>query len=551
MGIFNVEEKVGDESAIQGDSKLEDEEEEAEERKVPVLVLHPGSRTLRFGVADFDAKPRTMLHAVARRRRKNGQKRRDDLTSQKRPYGDEDDVAFEACRKRLDRGIVNRKNLIELNRAGKSASKLSSMKRVFEDDVVVGDDVLNIANIDDYNVHYPFRNGSANVNGLVSGSLTGVLADLEVIWRKAVKEAIPEDEDASKYRVVLVIPALYQRRHLKRYVSLLVEDLGFSGAFVVQDHVCAAFGAGLGFACVVDIGHEKTSVSCVEDGISQSETRIRLDYGFGDVVNVFGRLLRRVGCDIDDEAALRRLAEDVVHLDTDREVGVKRHRVDDQFTAHFGEEALLAPASLFYPDLLGASSKASKSVRKMPSDPGDDPDDPHDHVYLHETSRKYTKTGLAGEKVATASSAPTAAPNNDDDVDVDEDSNIEDVKKVETLSELLPLEQAVAKSIGACPTEETRRKMFTCILLVGGGGKIPALDRYLQSKLRRVVPPAFSGDPSEVIVDAKGLEAGATTWKGAVILALMDTAKELWLEADDWKVNGQRLLREKAPFPWN
>ena len=48
---------------------------------------------------------------------------------------------------------------------------------------------------------------------------------------------------------------------------------------VLQDHVAATFGCGVGTACVVDCGHSKTSVSCVEDGISHAATRVRLPYG--------------------------------------------------------------------------------------------------------------------------------------------------------------------------------------------------------------------------------------------------------------------------------
>lgn len=47
----------------------------------------------------------------------------------------------------------------------------------------------------------------------------------------------------------------------------------------LKDHVAATFGCGVGTACVVDCGHSKTSVSCVEDGISHPATRVRLPYG--------------------------------------------------------------------------------------------------------------------------------------------------------------------------------------------------------------------------------------------------------------------------------
>lgn len=51
--------------------------------------------------------------------------------------------------------------------------------------------------------------------------------------------------------------------------------------------MAATYGAGLGYACVVDVGHRKTSVSCVEDGISQINTRIRLRYGGGKSLIIF------------------------------------------------------------------------------------------------------------------------------------------------------------------------------------------------------------------------------------------------------------------------
>ena len=42
---------------------------------------------------------------------------------------------------------------------------------------------------------------------------------------------------------------------------------------VLQESVCATFGAGLPYACVVDVGDQKTSVCCVDDGMSQHATR--------------------------------------------------------------------------------------------------------------------------------------------------------------------------------------------------------------------------------------------------------------------------------------
>lgn len=47
---------------------------------------------------------------------------------------------------------------------------------------------------------------------------------------------------------------------------------------MMKESVTAAIGAGLTTACVVDVGHEKTVVSCVEDGIAIPGSRYSLPF---------------------------------------------------------------------------------------------------------------------------------------------------------------------------------------------------------------------------------------------------------------------------------
>jgi actin-related protein 8 len=65
------------------------------------------------------------------------------------------------------------------------------------------------------------------------------------------------------------------RLHAKELMSLVLNGLGFGSAFLVHDHVAATFGAGVPCATVVDVGDQKISVSCVEDGVSFPQTRVR------------------------------------------------------------------------------------------------------------------------------------------------------------------------------------------------------------------------------------------------------------------------------------
>lgn len=39
-------------------------------------------------------------------------------------------------------------------------------------------------------------------------------------------------------------------------------------------------------------------------------------------------------------------------------------------------------------------------------------------------------------------------------------------------------------------------------------------------------------------------------WKGAAILACLESAHELWITKAEWEKHGVKVLRERAPFIW-
>lgn len=57
--------------------------------------------------------------------------------------------------------------------------------------------------------------------------------------------------------VCLVIPDLYDKRHVKEMIHILMVEMRFKAILLHQESVCATFGAGLTTACVVDIGHDR------------------------------------------------------------------------------------------------------------------------------------------------------------------------------------------------------------------------------------------------------------------------------------------------------
>ena len=70
--------------------------------------------------------------------------------------------------------------------------------------------------------------------------------------------------------------------------------MGFRSVTVLQESVGATFGAGVSMSTVVDIGAQKTSIACVEDGMIIESTRLHLPFGGDDISKFFLDLLMDV-----------------------------------------------------------------------------------------------------------------------------------------------------------------------------------------------------------------------------------------------------------------
>lgn len=99
---------------------------------------------------------------------------------------------------------------------------------------------------------------------------------------------------------------------------------------VHQESVCATFGSGLSSACVVDVGDQKTSLCCVEDGVSHRNSR--LDTGsFRDVIPrrlICGQRRYHPVCDcFQGVSGVRRLGRDPYVLLAPTEGGLPLQRL--------------------------------------------------------------------------------------------------------------------------------------------------------------------------------------------------------------------------------
>ncbi|XP_055383473.1 actin-related protein 8 isoform X2 [Condylostylus longicornis] len=543
-----------------------------------IIVIHPGSLNLRMGRAS-DLNPIRILHAVARKRRLNGVFYRDSFLPACVERSQELMHEFEECRLQVSHTLQSCLQSDGRRRYATPPQQISAFNRrstaeciddnamdipVPDKEIIFGDEIINVKSDLAYNLHFPFRKGDLNLHGNVGGSLSAVLADLQAIWEYALSEKMNiKLSDLSQYKAVLVVSDIYNRSHLKELTTMLLIKMGFGSCFLVQDHVAATFGAGLGYACVIDVGDQKTSVSCVEDGISHPSTRVRLEYGGGDVTQTFYYLLQKCAfpykeCDnnnIQDALLLKKLKEDYCHVNLDicgsqeKNFTVKSNKKIVKYTIQLGDECIVAPLALFNTELLNITGKNKTARVQKPSAIQPDSEDCFDSSYIRETGRRSGREQL--EPIQGGDGAIITADNQDDDIVVDTLEAERDVKPTDKEfvlpgGQIVGLDQAVIQT-----TEELKRKMFSCILVVGGGMKFPEISKWLHNRVSLQIPYLHRTEQLEIVSsNIHGMDPAITSWKGAAIMSCLESAPELWISSMEWKKYGLRILREKAAFMW-
>ncbi|CAH1100020.1 unnamed protein product [Psylliodes chrysocephalus] len=546
-----------------------------------IIVIHPGSLNLRIGRAS-DLNPLTTLHAIARRRLPGGIQYRDSFLPERVDPNliqelEEARLAvshtLQSCLQSDGRrryatppqqiAAFNRRSQPELvNNSGGEWIKP-------EGDVVIGNDILRLDPKQDFNIHFPYKRGDLNVHSGSGGSLTAVMADLEAIWSYILETNFQiSKKDLKFHKAVLIVPDVYNRTYLRELMYLVISKIGFGHCFLVQDHVAATFGSGLSYACVIDVGDQKTSVSCVEDGICHQNTRVRLDYGGGDITQIFFWLLQKCAFPYKecrdknklDTMLLRKLKEDFCHVNLDICGSQEKSFVLKQpdmpvyhFTIQVGDECIIAPLSLFSPELFAITGTKLIHTQKISTG---DPEDPHDEIYLRDIRKKGMKESLdtANADLLNDTYLDNQQNNpNEDDIVVDAMDPVVPTSIREFVTnpgQILGLDQAVLQSIDRCPNEEIKRKMYGCILVVGGGMKFSGIGTWLQNRISLQIPYLYRAEQLDIVTNPRDMDPSMVAWKGACIMSCLETAHELWINAEEWEKFGVRILRERAPFTW-
>ncbi|KAF5662458.1 actin [Fusarium circinatum] len=287
-----------------------------------VIVIHPGSQNLRIGFAS-DALPKTIPMTLATKFPQTESemyealpRRQFEAKTPDQQYGEEwskkynklcNDLKVE-MRANKRKVLPNSKELVQtFNRRTEPEviQKHNDPLEIEWTDIETLDDPDSLASCfighqaervpDDSNpkfkLWWPIQHGQWNEDGYTSQE--HMYDDLETLLDKALRQelGLKTNSEWQQYSCVFVIPDLYDKKYVEQILRSCMTWFEFSRVCFVQEGMAATFGAGYTQACVVDVGAQKTAVTCVEDGLVIEDSRINLKYGGYDITDTFLKMM--------------------------------------------------------------------------------------------------------------------------------------------------------------------------------------------------------------------------------------------------------------------
>lgn len=288
-----------------------------------IIVVHPGSQNLRVGFAS-DALPKTipatlatkysqteaeLFEALPRRQfeakttdqqygeewSKKYQKMCSDLKvemrANKRKVLPNSKELVQTFNRRTEPEIIQQHNdPLEIEWTDPNTLKESSDAT---GSCFIGNEALLVPDDSDPKVKlwWPIRSGWWNENGY--DSQEHMYDDFETLLDKALRQdlGLTTNSEWQQYSCVFVIPDLYDKKFVEQILRSCMTWFEFSKVCFVQESMAATFGAGYTQACVVDVGAQKTSVTCVEDGLVMEDSCVNLKYGGYDITETFLKMM--------------------------------------------------------------------------------------------------------------------------------------------------------------------------------------------------------------------------------------------------------------------
>lgn len=546
------------------------------------IVFHPGSEVLRIGRAT-DGSPHTvpMVIAVPNTNNKGGEypiiPQRVKTEEDGFDFGEHFDAVksvvtkdFKARMRYYKRRMMSnsRESAANFNKAQQPEAVPEGYdpnKKIWieTDDpdlknrhYIAGEEALRLPineSYQEWKLRFPIVNGTFNQSPVDYLSPQELLGDLHHIVVEALKTIdITSKEELANLKCLFVIPDLYDKIYVESWVDLLLNTVGFGRIGIIQEAVAATFGAGVSCACVVDVGAEKTSISCVDEGMVINDSRVKLDYGGGDITKAFTKLLLQQDfpyrdinlANHNDDWELADFLKKEFGTFDDADIAVQLYnfykRKPGQQTQKYNfkvyDEVMLAPLGLFYPDLF----EIPKNSRPRPLFPESidqytgEPSDPYSKAHENLVS-KSTFSDIADEqlliklvedklsfKQANVYAKPRAPRS----------LTAEEVQMPVTT----PLDKAIIESItnaGIATDFNKAQKLYDNLLVVGGGlAKFPGFDILLNDRISIWRPKYLSTSSLDEILNYVGKEKDKVDAK----------RKQLITEAKEKKVTGEQTI---------
>ncbi|KAI6164647.1 hypothetical protein EDD17DRAFT_1561775 [Pisolithus thermaeus] len=453
---------------------------------------------------------------------------------------------------------------------------------------LIGEQVLRISDPRKlgYSVRWPIHGHNFNTRDYPSVQM--ILDDIETIISTALFEKY------KNYSVVLVIPDFYDRAYVREFVNILLRSMGFKQICVQQESLAATYGAGISNACVVDVGAVCASVACVDEGLVIPDSRISLNMGGNDITEFL-------------YARLCTLAEGDVALNLYDFVVRRYGKPTEKYGLRAYDEIILAPMCIFEPRVIESisSSDVTEEIIEHPADhvtqamiistqhllppPPPQPSQatvpaapPEGRSPLpSETGAKLEQQEISLPSSANPTPPPTALPTGESvevsngpvEVDMEgEEKTAQATQPPHSAQQVrlesvpssssypgglpidvcfeaskLPLDVAIFNSARACGGDDRIRKYLQAVLVVGGSAHIPGMAHALESRLQAIATPLVPNmEKVQIIPPPKDVDPKVLAWKGAAVLAKMDSVADLWLTCADWDMLGMRGLKERC-----
>ncbi|EFJ12159.1 hypothetical protein SELMODRAFT_425688 [Selaginella moellendorffii] len=382
---------------------------------------------------------------------------------------------------------------------------------------ICGEEALRIPASQPYVLRRPMCRGRLNVSPQYP--MQQVCDDMYAIWNWVLAEKMLISKAGRRnLSAVLVVPDTFDNREVKEVVSVLLRDLEFHSVVVHQECVSATFGNGVSSACVVQMG--------AQDGVSISVSQKILPYGGEDISRCLLWVQQRHGnwpllktdplTNSLDMTMLDRLKQAHCALS----VGGDLTATADVFSCTPGESDLykvtlvalnVPPAGLFYPSLLTPEERMFPPRSWYYSD--------HEDMLVDPVEAGMT--AFSNEQFTNGHSSALSPSGNS----------------------LLGLHEAIVSSVLSMGRLDLKMKFFSSILLVGGVASTPGIAEFIEDKIVHTVSHQEGIDKVEVL--SNRADPSILSWKGGVVLGVLDFSRESWIQRSDWIDGGLRVGSSK------